>query len=133
MLKNLMQINSDPLLRRFDSSEFRISVLSLIFISVIAPSLDFLVVGLSVILDGYIISRTLFKANRWKFSYSGFKSSEGLLFALLQVIVFALAFLGAQKRLCLVTLAINQALYSICRGIVKQMPDQKGKAQILNL
>lgn len=115
-------VNSDPTKRRLDSTEAVTSLgtgLLLAVVGFFCPPLA-VAVAVSVIADAYMVSRTLVKVSRDSMKYSGFMTTEIKALGIAQGSVLAAFACGASPVWSIGVLAVNQAVFNLCRGAVKK-------------
>lgn len=122
MKTGLEKVSEDPTKRRLDSMELVSSVGTLLLLGVVGffcrP--EVLAAVVAAVCDAYVISRTLMKLNRDTMRYSSIQTSELKALGLAQGVVFLAFLCGGPGESAAAVLAVNQAIFNICRGVVKR-------------
>jgi hypothetical protein len=133
-MKLFKNVELDPTKRRYECTEFIVSIVTLIPVFAFGWFCDprLLSLIISLISDAYIISRSVMKMNRESLRYWGATTTEFKALLISQILVMLAGFRGLPFSWIVSLLTANTMIYSICRGLVKKTP-YKVRHQVINL
>lgn len=107
--------------RFWKSTEYYLTVIVVALLAWQARSAPYCIVAACVVLDSYIIGRTLWKKNRG-LTYSGALTSEFQAVLAAQILTaYGVRFCGLPYKIAMELLVANLVIYNLCRGIAKSV------------